>query len=107
MTPAQGAEAAERRLGLPCFHVGQRIVQQLVGCVACQFQIMNRGALPSCPQCGELVWAYLGGGERPIPEGEAAPLAGAPAAPPATVEEGVKLDAPPPVSVQEGVRLDL
>ena len=41
----------------------------MFGCVACQFQIRNRGALP-CPQCGEIVWAYLEDGPRPVPEGE-------------------------------------
>ena len=62
MTPAQGAQEAERRLGLPCYYAGQR-VKAIVGCVACQFQINNRGVLPTCPQCGEIVWAYLG--QRP------------------------------------------
>jgi hypothetical protein len=48
----------------------------------------------------------MGGGPRPVPEGEDAPAA--PAATPAasaSVEEGVKLDAPAPVSVQENVKL--
>jgi hypothetical protein len=104
LSPREGAEEAERRSGLPCFHVGQKVAG-LFGCVACQFQIRNRGPLPTCPQCGEIVWAYLEQGPRPVPEGEqpgAAPAA-APTAPAATVEEGVKLDAP--VTVQENVKL--
>lgn len=104
MTPAQGAESAERRLGLPCFHAGQRVAG-LFGCVACQFQIRNRSVLPGCPQCGELIWAYLDSGPRPVPEGETAP-APTEQAPAATVEEGVKLEAPAPVTVQENVRLE-
>ena len=105
MSPAQGAEEAERRLGLPCYHVGQRVIA-LVGCVACQFQIMNRQGLPSCPQCGELIWAYLGGGERPIPEGETARPAAADGGATTTVEDGAQIEAPPQVQVQEGVKLD-
>jgi len=108
MTPAQGAQEAERRLGLPCYYAGQR-VKAIVGCVACQFQINNRGALPTCPQCGEIIWAYLGSGPRPIPEGEE-PVA--PAHPAATdgdvtVKEGISIggDAPS-VTVQEGIKLD-
>jgi len=104
ISPREGAEEAEKRSGLPSFHVGQR-VQGLFGCVACQFQIRNRGPLPTCPDCGEIIWAYLEDGPRPVPEGErpgAAPEA-APAAPSATVEESVKLDAP--VTVTENVKL--
>lgn len=104
LNPREGAEAAEQRLGLPCFHAGQKVAG-LFGCVACQFQIRNRGTLPTCPQCGEIVWAYLDQGPRPVPEGEepgAAPAA--PAGP--KVEEGVKLDAPQaPVRV-ENVKLE-
>jgi hypothetical protein len=107
MSPAQGALEAERRLGLPCYYAGQRVTA-IVGCVACQFQINNRAVLPTCPQCGELVWAYLGSGPRPIPEGETpvAPPA-APEQPNVTVQEGVSIggDAPS-VTVQEGVKLD-
>jgi hypothetical protein len=108
MSPAQGAEAAERRIGKPCFHAGQRVAG-LFGCVACQFQIRNRAALPACPQCGELIWAYLEDGPRPVPQD--APAGGASAAPaPAgpKVEEGVRLEAPAqrPVKVEEGVKLD-
>lgn len=105
MSPAQGAQDAERRLGIPCFHVGQ-IVPGLFGCVACQFQIRNRRALPTCPQCGEIIWGYLEDGPRPVPEGESpveAPQATA--APQVTVQEGVDLGSPS-VTVQEGVRLD-
>lgn len=104
LSPREGAEEAEKRTGLPTFHVGQR-VQGLFGCVACQFQIRNRGALPTCPQCGEIVWAYLEDGPRPVPEGEEAGAApAAPQAPQPQVEEGVKLEAP--VSVQENVKLE-
>ena len=50
--------------------------------------------LPTCPQCGEIVWAYLEGGDRGrcprASEPGAAPEAPQ-AAPSATVEEGVKL----------------
>lgn len=105
MTVREGAEEAERRLGKPCFHAGQK-VPGVVACVACQFQIRNRGVLPACPDCGEIVWAYMEDGPRPVPEGEepgAAPQAAqAPAGP--VVEEGVKLDSPS-VSVQENVKL--
>jgi len=79
----------------------------MFGCVACQFQIRNRGPLPTCPQCGEIIWAYLESGPRPVPEGEEATQAPAqPAATQTTSEEGVKLDAPPTVSVTEGVKLN-
>ena len=101
----EGLDAAERRLGKPCFHAGQK-VQGTFACVACQFRIRNRGTLPTCPDCGELVWAYMDDGPRPVPEGEqpgAAPAA-TPAGETATVEEGVKLDSPA-VKVQEGVKL--
>lgn len=107
LSPADGAAQAEKRLGKPCFHGGQKVAG-LYGCVACQFQIMNRGTLPTCPNCGEIIWCYLGDGPRPVPEGEAA--APAPASPdeaPAAVEENVKLDAPvEPVKVEENVKLD-
>ncbi|WP_217913580.1 hypothetical protein [Miltoncostaea marina] len=94
LSPREGAEEAERRTGLPTFHAGQR-VQGMFGCVACQFQIRNRGPLPTCPQCGEIIWAYLEGGPRPVPEGEdaAAPPAAAQGEAP-SVAEGVKIDAP-------------
>jgi hypothetical protein len=104
LSPREGAEETERRLGIPCFHVGQK-VQGLFGCVACQKQIRNRGILPTCPDCGEIIWAYLDQGPRPVPEGEepGAPPPDAPKAGP-VVEEGVKLEAP--VSVQENVKLE-
>jgi hypothetical protein len=105
MSVREGAEEAERRLGRPCFHAGQKVPGHYA-CVACQFQIRNRGVLPACPDCGEIVWAYMGEGPRPVPEGEepgAAPQPQAPSGP--TVEEGVKLDAPAPVQVQENVKL--
>lgn len=105
LTPKEGAEEAERRLNLPCFHAGQK-VPGIYACVACQFRINNRGVLPTCPDCGEIVWAYMGGGPRPVPEGEDAPATPAAAPQPTTsVEEGVKLDAPAPVSVQDNVKL--
>ena len=107
ITPAQGAQEAERRLGLPCYYAGQR-VKAMVGCVACQFQINNRAALPTCPQCGEIIWAYLGDGPRPIPEGEEPVVTAAnDAAAPVTVQDGVSIggDAPP-VVVEEGIKLD-
>ena len=100
------AEEAEKRTGLPTFHVGQR-VQGMFGCVACQFQIRNRGPLPTCPQCGEIIWAYLESGPRPVPEGDEPGQAPAPSATPQTsTEEGVKLDAPQSVTVTEGVKLN-
>jgi hypothetical protein len=108
LTPAQGAVEAERRLGLPCYYAGQRVAA-IVGCVACQFQINNRAALPTCPQCGEIIWAFLGTGPRPIPEGEepgGSPATGADAGP-VTVQDDVAIggDAPS-VTVQEGIKLD-
>ena len=76
-------------------------------CVTCQFQIMNRGVLPMCPDCGERVWVYMEDGPRPVPEGEIPASASAAPAPAATVHEGVKLDAPTPaVKVEEGVKLE-
>jgi len=100
----EGVEEAERRLGRPCYHAGQK-VQGTYACVACQFRIRNRGTLPTCPDCGEIVWAYMEDGPRPVPEGEtAAPEVAAPAAQGPTVEEGVKLDSPG-VTVTEGVKL--
>lgn len=103
--PKSGAEEAERRLGRPCFHVGQK-VPGMFACVACQFKIRNRGVLPGCPECGELVWAYMEDGPRPVPEGETASVPGTQAAeaPATVVQENVKLEAP--VSVQENVKLE-
>lgn len=105
MSTREGVEEAERRLGKACFHAGQR-VKGTYACVACQFQIRNRGTLPTCPDCGEIVWAYMEEGPRPIPEGEDASAAPAVAEAPsgATVEEGVKLESPA-VVVQENVKL--
>ena len=105
MSVREGLEQAEQRLGKPCFHAGQK-VPGVFACVACQFQIRNRGVLPSCPDCGEIVWAYMLDGPRPVPEGEepgAAPQAPAEPAGPA-VQEGVRLDAPQ-VQVQDNVKL--
>lgn len=90
MSPTQGAQEAAKRLGLTCFHHGQ-IVPGLVGCVACQFQIRNRGPLPSCPQCGELVWAWLDSEPPPTVEGAGAPPAEKDASP-TSVEEGVAVE---------------
>ena len=70
ISPAQGAQEAERRLGKPCYHAGQK-VPGIFACVTCQFRINNRGTLPACPDCGEIIWAYMGDGPRPVPEGEA------------------------------------
>ena len=62
-----------------------------------------RGA-PTCPQCGEIVWAYLEDGPRPVPEGEEPGAARGRAGDAAgQVQEG-RLDAP--VSVQENVKLE-
>lgn len=102
----EGVEEAERRLGRPCFHTGQKVKGRF-RCVTCQFQIMNRGTLPTCPDCGERVWVYMEEGPRPVPEGETARVEGGPAAAGPTVEEGVKLPGPAaPVTVEEGVKLD-
>lgn len=105
LSPKEGAEQAERKLGLPCFHAGQK-VPGIYACVACQFRINNRGTLPTCPDCGEIIWAYMGGGERPVPEGEGQLPAAPAAAPAAVVEEGVKLEAPGPVKVEENIKLE-
>lgn len=105
LSAREGAEEAERRLNRPCFHAGQRVLGTYA-CVACQFQIRNRGTLPTCPDCGEMVWAFMEDGPRPVPEGEqvtGTPAAASPA-PTATVQEGVSLEAPG-VSVQDGVKL--
>ena len=108
LTPAQGAQQAEKRLGKPCFFTGQRLVG-IYACVTCQFRINNRGALPSCPDCGEIIWCYMGDGPRPIPEGEtAAPAAQADSRGP-VVEEDVVLPPPvqDPVKVEEGINLEM
>ena len=103
--PREGAEEAERRLGVPCFHAGQQ-VQGIFTCVTCRMRISNRGTLPGCPDCGELVWAYLESGPRPVPEGEAEgtprPAPEEKAGP--VVQENVKIEAP--VSIQENVKLE-
>lgn len=105
ISPAEGAADAERRLGRPCYYSGQS-VEGIFQCISCRFQIVNRRTLPPCPDCGELVWAYMQDGPRPVPVGETARPAG-PAATAPKVEEGVKLDAPAtPVRVQENVKLE-
>jgi len=107
VAPQQAAQDAERRLGKPCYHVGQK-VQGLFACITCQFRIRNRAALPSCPDCGELIWAWMETGPRPVPEGETEAPAAAAAASGPKVEEGVKLtSSAPEVKVQEGVKLDV
>jgi hypothetical protein len=107
MSPAQGALEAERRTGKACYHVGQK-VPGIFACVACQFRINNRGVLPACPDCGEIIWAYMGDGPRPVPEGETAraPQADATAAP--DMQDNVSLEptAQEPVKVEEGVNLE-
>lgn len=105
MSPQQGVQQAEQRLGKPCYHTGQK-VPGIFACVACQFRINNRGVLPSCPDCGEIIWAYMGDGPRPVPEGETARpevQAGSGAA----VEDNVSLEPTnQPVKVEEGVKLE-
>lgn len=100
LSPAQGAQEAAKRLGLACFHAGQT-VPGLVACVACQFQIRNRGVLPACPDCGELVWAWLDTAPPPDLAGAGVPSAeGAAAAEaPAPAEEK-------PVVVQDNVSIE-
>lgn len=112
LSPAQGALEAQKRLGLTCYHQGQKVVG-MVGCVACQFQIRNRGALPTCPQCGEMVWAWLDEGPAPVPEDlnaeeraaheRAQAELGAEAA---IVEEGVSLEETPRVTVEDNIKLE-
>ena len=103
LSPAQGAQEAAKRLGLTCFHAGQQ-VPGLVGCVACQFQIRNRGVLPTCPDCGELVWAWLDEGPPPLLTGADAPAIPPPATAAPQVEEGVSLE--PTVKVEENVSIE-
>jgi len=103
LSPAQGAQEAAKRLGLTCFHVGQQ-VPGLVACVACQFQIRNRGVLPACPDCGELVWAWLDEGPPPALDGANMPIAAPPAAAAPQVQEGVVLE--PTVKVEENVSIE-
>ena len=108
LTPVQGAQQAEQRLGKPCYHGGQK-VSGIYACVACQFRINNRGVLPACPECGEIIWCYMGDGPRPVPEGETSPPAATetPAGP--VVEENVALEpsTQEPVKVEEGVNLEM
>ncbi|HJZ60982.1 MAG TPA: hypothetical protein VKD47_02380 [Miltoncostaeaceae bacterium] len=101
MTPAQGAQEAQKRLGIACYHAGQQVVG-VVGCVACQFQIRNRGVLPACPDCGELVWAWLDEGPPPEIEGHVPAPEGQATGPEA--QEGVPIEATQ-VKVEE-VRLE-
>ena len=103
LSPAQGAQEAAKRLGLTCFHAGQQ-VPGLVGCVACQFQIRNRGVLPTCPDCGELVWAWLDEGPPPLLTGADAPAIPPPATAAPQVEEGVSVE--PTVKVEENVSIE-
>lgn len=111
LTPAQGAAEAQKRLGLTCYHAGQKVVG-MVGCVACQFQIRNRSALPTCPQCGEMVWAWLDEGPAPTPEDLTAEervaheAAQAELNKPPEVQEGVSLEATPEVEIEENIKLE-
>lgn len=107
LSPKQGAQQAERRVGKPCFHMGQK-VPGIFACVACQFRINNRGVLPGCPDCGEIIWAYMGDGPRPIPEGETAPAADTQVAPATAVEDDVSLEPSrqEPVKIEEGIKLE-
>jgi len=107
MTLQQGVEQAERRFGKPCYHAGQK-VPGIFACVACQFRINNRGTLPGCPDCGEIIWAYVGDGPRPVPEGETArPVSEEPTGP--AVEEAVPLEPTTQqvVQVEEGINLEM
>ncbi len=107
MSPQQGVQQAEKRLGKPCYHVGQK-VPGIYACVTCQFRINNRGALPACPDCGEIIWAYMGDGPRPVPEGETAP---APVAEEAAGPEVQEVELQPTtqsdVVVEEGINLEM
>jgi len=107
LSPAQGAQQAEQRLGKPCYHAGQK-VPGIYACVTCQFRINNRGTLPACPDCGEIIWAYMGDGPRPVPEGETAPAPGAkaPAAPAGEEQVAIQEAVQEPVKVEEGVKLE-
>lgn len=107
LSPAQGAQQAEQRLGKPCYHAGQK-VPGIYACVTCQFRINNRGTLPACPDCGEIIWAYMGDGPRPVPEGETAPAADAGATQAPVSEETVAIEEPvkEPVKVEEGIKLE-
>lgn len=107
LSPAQGAQQAEQRLGKPCYHAGQR-VPGIYACVTCQFRINNRGTLPACPDCGEIIWAYMGDGPRPVPEGETAPAPGSEAASAPAAQETVAAPEPvqEPVKVEEGIKLE-
>jgi len=107
LSPALGAQQAEQRLGKPCYHAGQK-VPGIYACVTCQFRINNRGTLPACPDCGEIIWAYMGDGPRPVPEGETAPAPGAkaPAAPAGEEQVAIQEAVQEPVKVEEGVKLE-
>ncbi|MSO43883.1 MAG: hypothetical protein EXQ74_01010 [Thermoleophilia bacterium] len=108
LTPAQGVIQAEKRIGKPCYHAGQQVLG-IFGCVACQFRINNRATLPGCPDCGEIVWAYMGDGPRPIPESgmpSATPV-GTTAGP--VAEDNVSLvpSTPPTITVEDGINLEI
>jgi len=108
LSPQQGAEQAERRLGKPCYYAGQK-VPGIYACVACQFRINNRATLPGCPDCGEIIWAFMGDGPRPVPEGETARPASAEQPAGATVEDAVALEptVQQPVQMEEGINLEM
>ncbi len=101
LSPAQGAQEAAKRLGLTCYHAGQQ-VPGLVGCVACQFQIRNRGVLPACPDCGELVWAWLDSTPPPEIDGSGVPQADGQAAAATLAKE----EEAPTVIVQDNVSIE-
>ena len=101
LSPAQGAQEAAKRLGLSCYFAGQT-VPGLVGCVACQFQIRNRGVLPACPDCGELVWAWLDTTPAPEIEGVGTP----PSAAEQAASEAPREEEAAPVIVQDNVSIE-
>jgi predicted RNA-binding Zn-ribbon protein involved in translation (DUF1610 family) len=104
MSPQQGVEQAERRLGKPCYHAGQK-VPGIFACVACQFRINNRATLPGCPDCGEIIWAYMGDGPPPVPEGETARPE--PTGPAAEEAGSIEPTVQPVVQVEEGINLEM
>ena len=78
----------------------------MFGCVACQFQIRNRGALPTCPSAARSSGPTSRRGRAPCPRARSPAPRPRPRRrrPGREVQEGVKLDAP--VSVQENVKLE-
>lgn len=101
VSPAQGAQEAAKRLGLTCFYAGQH-VPGLVACVACQFQIRNRGVLPACPDCGDMVWAWLDTAPPPEIDGVGKP----PEKSEASEEAAPAEEQAPKVVVQDNVSIE-